>query len=73
MLTETDWESEAWQKKYPMVRDLFNGNDNRNYLVGKALFVYWPSGYRPTEGFPLGIIPNLGGMKLIYGGSSTQP
>ena len=34
MLAETDWESEAWQKKYPMVRDLLNGNDNHNYLVG---------------------------------------
>jgi hypothetical protein len=45
----------------------------RDYLVGKALFVYWPAGYRPTEGFPLGIIPNIGGMKFIYGGSSSQP
>ncbi len=45
----------------------------RDYLVGKALFVYWPSGYRPAESFPLGIIPNLGGMKFIYGGSSSQP
>ena len=34
MLAETDWKSEAWQKKYPMVRDLLNGTDNRNYLVG---------------------------------------
>lgn len=33
MLAETPWESEAWQKKYPMVKDLLNGNDNHNYLV----------------------------------------
>jgi hypothetical protein len=34
MLTDTDWKSEAWRKKYPMVRDLLNGDDNHNYLVG---------------------------------------
>ena len=34
MLAETPWQSEAWRKKYPMVRDLMNGDDNRNYLVG---------------------------------------
>ena len=37
LLAETDWKSEAWQKKYPMVRDLLNGDDNRNYLVGNVL------------------------------------
>jgi signal peptidase I len=45
----------------------------RDYLVGKALFVYWPSGYRPHPNFPLGIIPNVGGMKFIYGGSNGMP
>lgn len=33
VLAETDWRSKAWQKKYPMVRDLFNGGDNYNYFV----------------------------------------
>jgi hypothetical protein len=33
-LNETPWQSPAWRKKYPMVRDLLNGDDNRNYLVG---------------------------------------
>jgi len=37
MLAETDWKSEAWRKKYPMVRDLLNGNDNHNFLVGNLL------------------------------------
>ena len=37
MLAETDWKSEAWRKKYPMVRDLLNGNDNHNYLIGNLL------------------------------------
>ena len=42
----------------------------RDYLVGKALFVYWPSGFRPFDQFPLGIIPNVGLMRFIYGGSN---
>jgi hypothetical protein len=37
MLAETDWKSKAWQKKYPMLRDLLNGTDNHNYLVGNLL------------------------------------
>jgi len=42
----------------------------RDYLVGKALFVYWPSGFRPFAQFPFGIIPNVGLMRFIYGGSN---
>jgi signal peptidase I len=42
----------------------------RDYLVGKALYVYWPSGFRPFPKFPFGIIPNIGKMHFIYGGSS---
>jgi signal peptidase I len=42
----------------------------RDYLVGKALFVYWPSGFKPFDGFPFGIIPNIGRMRFIYGGSN---
>lgn len=45
----------------------------RDYLVGKALFVYWPSGYRPFAEFPFGIIPNIGRMRFIYGGSNEKP
>jgi hypothetical protein len=33
-LEETPWQSEAWRQKYPMVRDLYDGNDNHNFLVG---------------------------------------
>ena len=43
----------------------------RDYLVGKALFVYWPSGFRPFSRFPFGIIPNVGQMRFIYGGSNN--
>ena len=42
----------------------------RDYLVGKALFVYWPSGFKPFADFPFGIIPNIGRMRFIYGGSN---
>jgi len=40
----------------------------RDYLVGKALFVYWPSGFKPFAKFPIAAIPNVGKMRLIYGG-----
>jgi len=46
------------------------GTVPRNYLVGKALFVYWPSGFKPFADFPFGVIPNVGRMRLIYGGSN---
>jgi len=43
----------------------------RDYLVGKAVFVYWPSGFKPFGGFPLALIPNVGQMRFIYGGSNN--
>jgi signal peptidase I len=46
------------------------GTVPRDYLVGKALFVYWPSGFKPFAEFPFGIVPNIGRMRLIYGGSN---
>jgi len=45
----------------------------RYYLVGKALFVYWPSGFKPFEKFPVALIPNVGKMRFIYGGSNDSP
>jgi len=44
----------------------------RDYLVGKALYVYWPSGFRPFPKFPFGIVPNIGQMHFIYGGSKKE-
>jgi signal peptidase I len=41
----------------------------RDYLVGKALFVYWPAGFKPTPKFPIAIVPNIGEIRFIYGGS----
>lgn len=35
------------------------------FMLGKAVFVYWPAGYRPTPASP-GIIPNFGDMRFIH-------
>jgi signal peptidase I len=45
----------------------------RDYLVGKALFVYWPGGFRPFASSRFAVIPNVGQMRFIYGGSSKSP
>ena len=59
-----------------------NGNGNgdteyrmgivpRDYLVGKAFFVYWPGPYKPSDKF-IRIVPNIDGMKVIYGGGEDK-
>jgi hypothetical protein len=35
------------------------------FMLGKAIFVYWPAGYRPMPRLP-GIIPNFGDMRFIH-------
>ncbi len=63
------------------------GTVPRDYLVGKAFFVYWPGPYRPwnatrfadsLERTPLGRlakiflnVPHIDGIKLIYGGRES--
>ena len=37
----------------------------RDYLIGKACFVYWPAAYRLNEGFRFPFIPNVGDMRFI--------
>jgi len=44
----------------------------REYLVGKALFVYWPSGFRPFSKSRFAIIPNIGQMRFIHSGSNKK-
>jgi len=44
----------------------------RDYLLGKAIFVYWPSGFRPFENFDTAFIPNIGQMRFIYGGKRKE-
>jgi hypothetical protein len=54
------------------VPDYREGTVPRDYLVGKAMFVYWPSGFKPFTEFPFGIVPNVGRMRFIYGGSNSK-
>jgi signal peptidase I len=62
------WDREGVANKgLPEYRE---GTVPRDYLVGKALFVYWPSGFKPFAEFPFGIVPNVGRMRFIYGGSN---
>ena len=35
------------------------------FILGRAFFVYWPAGYRPTPGLPA-LIPNFGDMRFIH-------
>jgi signal peptidase I len=44
----------------------------RDYIVGKAVFVYWPSGWPIMSNFPLLVAPDFGDMRFIYGGSDRQ-
>ncbi len=41
------------------------GTVPRYNMIGKAIFVYWPSGFRPPLAPGLPIVPNVGRMRLI--------
>jgi signal peptidase I len=43
----------------------------REYMMGKAFFLYWGDAFMPL-GSKVPIIPNFSEMKLIYGGSSER-
>lgn len=40
------------------------GRVPERFMLGRAFFVYWPAGFRPTERMP-GIVPNFGEMRFI--------
>ena len=43
----------------------------RDYMVGKAMMVYWPSAFKPFHNTNLpAIIPDFGDLRFIYGGVS---
>jgi signal peptidase I len=46
-------------------RDYQLGTVPRDQLIGKAFFVYWPSGYRQAWAGGAGIVPNFGKMRWI--------
>ncbi len=41
------------------------GTVPEDQLIGKAFFVYWPAGYRPSWASWIGLIPNVGQMRWI--------
>lgn len=62
-----------WTRAAPTLR-LWTRDRQRQYklgtvprynMIGKAIFVYWPSGFRPPGAAGLPIVPNVGRMRLI--------
>ncbi|HEY8666361.1 MAG TPA: S26 family signal peptidase, partial [Tepidisphaeraceae bacterium] len=45
--------------------DVQSGRVPGRFLLGKAFFVYWPAGYRPTENAPA-LTPNFAEMRFIH-------
>jgi signal peptidase I len=43
----------------------------RDFLMGKAFFVYWSDAFRPQE-YMMPVIPNLQNLRVIYGGSDEM-
>ena len=43
----------------------------REYMMGKAVMVYWSQAYPPTDQMP-SMVPNLNNLKVIFGGSQTE-
>jgi signal peptidase I len=42
------------------------GRVPEQFLLGKAVFVYWPAGYRLTDLLHVALIPNFGDMRWIH-------
>ena len=62
-------DARAWTAPVDLIReeDLYveSGRVPQRFMLGKAFFVYWPAGHRPTRTGP-GIIPNFGEMRFIH-------
>jgi len=62
-------DSRMWWEIGPHLRHLDGeyqvGTVPGDQLIGKAFFVYWPAGYRPSWGAGIGLIPNFGQMRWI--------
>ena len=41
------------------------GTVPRDYLIGRALFVYWPAGFHAPAKSPVAYVPNVGEMRFI--------
>lgn len=61
------YDSRFWSKEgFDNERKFRTGIVPRDYLIGKAFFVYWPGGFLPTQSTPIAIIPNVGEMRFIH-------
>ena len=62
-------DSRLWWEIGPHLKRLESdyqvGTVPEDQLIGKAFFVYWPAGYRPSWSPGIGIIPNFGRMRWI--------
>jgi hypothetical protein len=43
----------------------------RNYMMGKAVAVYWSQAFRPASDLP-SMVPNLNNLRVISGGSERE-
>jgi signal peptidase I len=56
-----------WTGVFPALDDLGTrpGIVPRRYLLGKAVFVYWPAGFRFMDSIHIPLVPNIGEMRFI--------
>jgi len=48
------------------LNDVAEGRVPEQFMLGKAVFVYWPAGFRISDALHLSIIPNFGDMRWIH-------
>jgi hypothetical protein len=53
-------------------REYRAGTVPRDYLIGKAFFVYWPGPAKAWDDSKLRLVPYIGGMKRISGGDESK-
>jgi len=57
-----------WWEEVHLPDEKLNAESGRvpgRFMLGRALFVYWPAGYRPLDRAPA-LVPNFGDMRLIH-------
>jgi signal peptidase I len=60
-------DARMWKNKVELPEQGLNveaGRVPRQFMLGKAFFVYWPAGYRPVKSF-YAVVPNFGSMRFI--------
>ena len=62
------WSSPGLNNTEPPYRE---GIVPRDYMMGKAVMIYWSQAFRPADNLP-SMIPNLDKLKVIYGSSETK-